>query len=223
MSTLFNPVGPHSSSVYWVRRALILVPLIALIVAVILGLRALLPGGDDATSTTPTTAPTSGQGETTTPNAQPSTPAPTAAAATASAAASPTIASCTAQQIKIVATTDKDSYPRDAKAKAKLGMTITNTSDTPCTMDFGNGPLELRVTSGSDRIWSSDDCQTEANSDMRTIQPGEAGRMVSTVEWALQRSAPGCRSVDTEVGLGNYRLIARAGDLQSQPKAFIIT
>lgn len=220
MSTVLKPVGPHSPGVYWARRAVMLLLLIALVAAVIFGLRALLLGSGSATSPVP--AATKEPTQTTSPSVQASptqqsTAAPTVADGTASAA----IPTCTAQQIQIVATADKDEYAPDATAK--LGMTITNASDAPCVMDVGNGPLELRVTSGSDRIWSSDDCQTEASSDVRTIEPGEAGRMVSSVEWGLTRSAPGCKGGEEQVLPGNYRLTARAGDLQSKPKVLVVS
>ncbi|PID52917.1 MAG: hypothetical protein CSB46_11190 [Micrococcales bacterium] len=185
--------------------------LLLVVVLLILGIRALLPdSGDAATSSaTGTPAPT--------PTGKPvATDAETRKAtetSTATASKSGEVAMCTQAQIEVVATTDKDSYT----------MTITNTSKDPCQMDIGNGPLELRVTSGSDRIWSSDDCQKEAKSDVRTIKPGEDGQMVSSMDWPVTRSAAGCKDVSSPVRPGNYRLIARAGDLQSKPAAFQVT
>ncbi|PIE25862.1 MAG: hypothetical protein CSA58_12520 [Micrococcales bacterium] len=214
-----KPVGPLPPWVYWLRRGLALFLLLLVVVLLILGIRALLPdSGDAATSSaTGTPAPT--------PTGKPvATDAETRKAtetSTATASKSGEVAMCTQAQIEVVATTDKDSYT--AGDTAKLGMTITNTSKDPCQMDIGNGPLELRVTSGSDRIWSSDDCQKEAKSDVRTIKPGEDGQMVSSMDWPVTRSAAGCKDVSSPVRPGNYRLIARAGDLQSKPAAFQVT
>lgn len=218
MSTVLKPVGPHSPGVYWARRAVVLLLLIAVTLAVIFALRAVLPGGDSVSSPEPAATPD--RTELASPGAQASAQ-PSTAAPTSSRSADPAVAACAADQIEIVATADKERYRPEATAT--LGMTITNTSDAPCAMDVGNGPLELRVTSGSDRIWSSDDCQVEATSDVRTIQPGEAGRMVSSVEWALTRSAPGCKGGAEQVRPGTYRLTARAGDLQSTPTGFVVS
>lgn len=124
---------------------------------------------------------------------------------------------------------DKEAYK--GTDTAKVGMFITNTSSQPCRMDVGSGPLSLTITSGSDRIWSSDDCVPAGRtSRMALVQPGNAGRLGANVTWNLDRSRPGCPGGTPRAGAtrtavlkpGIYRLHAKAGDFVANPKVFRI-
>lgn len=219
----------HPPAVYWRRRALALIALLVVVALIVIGFNALF-GRDDTAPTaapSPTATPTSTSPATASASASPSGTA--SATGSASASASPTVAACTAEQISVRATMDKDAYA--ATERAQVGMIITNTGSGPCTMDVGSGPLSLTITSGSDRIWSSDDCLPAGVANrMALVQPGESGRLQSQVAWNLDRSRPGCpggtptaSATRTAVlNAGNYRLIATAGDFTSPPKAFQI-
>jgi hypothetical protein len=76
------------------------------------------------------------------------------------------------------------------------------------------------VVSGSDRIWSSDDCQKEPSSKVQILEPG--AELASTVAWPVQRSAEGCPADLPAPRPGTYQLTGRVGDLTSQPVAFAI-
>ena len=128
---------------------------------------------------------------------------------------------CAAPALVVAPTADATSYA--VGATATVGMTITNTGPAPCSMDAGSAALELLVVSGNDRIWSSDDCQTDAQNRPTTVEPGDAGVLASNVEWTLVRSAPGCAQGLPALKAGTYQLTARAGEITSQPLAFEIT
>ena len=128
---------------------------------------------------------------------------------------------CAAETTAVVATADATSYALGATAK--IGMTITNSGAAACTLDAGSAALELLVVSGEDRIWSSDDCQENAESRPTTVEPGEAGMLASSVEWTLVRSAEGCAKDLPALRAGTYQLTARAGEITSAPLVLQLT
>ena len=221
MSTVIRPVGPQRAQVYWRRRVLAVVLLVAVVLALGFGLRSLLTSGDPD----PQVDPAAGASQPADPSAaaaDPTAPSDEAGSAQSpaadAAAAEGEVPGCAEGQVLVAATTDATAYP--AGATATVGMTITNTGTAPCLLDAGSAALELLVVSGSDRIWSSDDCQTSAESRPTTVAPGEAGMLASGVEWPLVRSAEGCPEGLAAPRAGTYQLTARAGDVTSAPLAF---
>lgn len=216
-----NPVGPERPSTYWKRRALALVALLLLVALIVLGIGALTDGGDDAaTSASPSASPS--MSGATTPGAT-TTSSTAGATASASNTATGAVGACNPADIVVTATTDKDSYP--VTGSARVGLTIQSKASTDCSMDVGSQALELVISSGSDRIWSSDDCQGTPTPRTAVVKPGNASQIRSNVTWNLARSTPGCGSTATpvKVGVGTYNLVARAGDIRSAPKTFQLT
>lgn len=215
-----RPVGTREPQVYWRRRVVALVALLVVVALVVWGVSSAigaLRGGDEpvadggGTAQQPVTDPAA--------DAQPS-PDPSAATGE-TAPAEGEVPACAAPGLVVAPTVDATSYALGSTAK--VGMTITNTGTAACTMDAGSAALELLVVSGSDRIWSSDDCQTDAQSRPTTVEPGDAGVLASSVEWTLVRSAAGCAQGLPELKAGTYQLTARAGEITSAPVAFEIT
>lgn len=207
----WRPVGPEPASTYWQRRAVVAAGAVA-IVAV---LAALLGGGDDApdrlagaaASAPPSSEPTLGPAV---PSALPSpspSPSPTAAAA------------CAAGALKIEPGVAEDSYR--VGGRPRLSLSVTNTGTTPCTADLGSGAVELIVVSGSDRIWSSDDCSKAGPPDVTTLAPGKP--VVQRVGWDGRRSRPGCKGDKEQAQAGTYRVNGRVGELRAQGEVFRFT
>jgi hypothetical protein len=221
MSTLMRPVGTREPQVYWRRRVVALVALVLVVALLVWGVTSVvgaLRGGDDpATDGGATTA----QEPAPEPATDPQPSADPSAATTESAPAEDEVPACAAPALVVAPTADATSYALGATAT--IGMTITNTGPAPCSMDAGSAALELLVVSGADRIWSSDDCQTDAQSRPTTVEPGEAGVLASSVEWTLVRSAEGCANGLPELRAGTYQLTARAGEITSEPLAFQVT
>jgi hypothetical protein len=80
--------------------------------------------------------------------------------------------------------------------------------------------VELRVFSGEDRIWSSDDCSKGTGQGILELPPGEARQL--TVQWPGKRTKPGCDIGDTAAP-GTYRVSARVGAIVRQGSVFRIT
>jgi hypothetical protein len=190
MSTIRNPVGPQPAAVYWKRRAIVLIGLVAVIVIILLIV--FRPGGANPTPT--------------------SSASPTAS----SAANEPDeVAACTAEQVTLTAVTDKGGY--NAGEQPMLSMTITNIGAAPCTINAGTDAQEYIIASGSEQYWSSRDCQTNPAAAEVTLDPG-VPKSTTPFAWDRTRSATDTCTADrpaVAAGGASYHLTVKLGDLES--------
>lgn len=208
MSLHWQPVGPEPASTYWTRRGVVL--LLALLV--VWSLVALLSGGDDEqTLGQAAPSPSPSAPDTAVPTVSPSP----SASPSASASPSPT-GDCADTDLALTAKAERDSYA--VGATPTLILTVRNTSDRPCRRDLGQGAAELLVTSGSDRIWSSDDCRPGGDPGSTVLDPGEEDTQRLT--WSATRSRPGCEGEETRIEPGTYVVSARIGSLRAQGSPF---
>ena len=159
MSTFRNPVGPQPAKVYWRRRLVVGLGLLAVVIIIILII--VRPGSG-------------------TPSASPSgTPSPSVTST--SAPGDP----CDLTKVTVEATTDQSNYA--AGVNPVLTFALKSLMTEPCTMSAGSDVQEFRVTSGDELIWSSKDCQTEAVAAETVLMPGvpKAG---PTLTWDRTRS-----------------------------------
>lgn len=197
MSTLRNPVGPQPAAVYWRRRALVGAGLLAIVLIVVLII--VRPGAEALPS--PTDTPTS----------------PTTDAAVTEPAA------CDPANIEVVAVTDAARY--EAGVQPLLSLTVTNTGAEACTMPVGSDVQEYRITSGSDLIWSSTDCQRDPVTLEWVLEPDKS---VSSTAFAWDRtrsSASTCDANRAEVGAAgaSYHLTVTVDGIQSkETKQFLL-
>lgn len=195
MSTLRHPVGPQPPSVYWRRRLLVLLGVIAVVIVVLLIV--LRPGsGAEGGQQTPA-------------------PGGTASSTPTFAAGDPDEL-CDPSVIRVEAVTDAGSYPDGVNPM--ISMTITNTSSTACTFDVGTAAQEYVITSGSDRIWSSRDCQSQPTSMPMVLEPGTA---VPTTPFPWDRTRSSTDTCDQErpavtAGGATYRLSVSLGEATSE-------
>ncbi len=207
MSSLRHPVGPQPPQVYWRRRLVVGLGLLAVIVIIVLIV--VRPGGGPAGATDPDPGASEAPAASTEPSTEPTDPANPNA--------------CTAGEVQVVAVTDADSYP--AEQPPLLSLTITNTGSAPCIAAVGTDVQEYVITSGSDRIWSSKDCQSNPAPAEVTLEPGVP---LSTTPFAWQRvrSEPGgaCEGERTAAigGGATYRLAVSIGGFASEAKPFIL-
>jgi hypothetical protein len=204
----WQPVGPLPAATYWRRRAGV-----ALAVLLVLWIAA-LPlggGGDDVlTSGTPTAGPTAA------PTAEPSAD-PTADPTAAPSDAPP--APCPDDALEVTTTTDAESYP--VGGTARLEVVVRNTGTVQCSRAVGQGAVELVVTSGDDRIWSSDDCAPGGDEGVVVLDPGATE--TARASWSTVRSAPECPPDQPQAQAGTYRVGARVGELRAPGAVFTIT
>ena len=145
-------------------------------------------------------------------------PQPTAgqdpsAAAPSSPPATPT---CDQSLVTVTASTDKPVYGEGENPL--LSLKVTNGGQLPCDVNIGTSQMEFLVTSGSDRIFSSIDCQASSEDLIKTIAPGKSE--TANFPWPRNRSVPGCSAVSAKPGAGGayYVFTAKLGP-KTSPKA----
>ena len=202
MSTIKNPVGPQPPSVYWRRRLLLLLVLVAVIVVVVLiivrpGSGTPAPHASGTNSASPSTTHGASSGSSSTP--------------------------CDPSVITLTPVTDAASYA--AGVQPQLSMSITNSGASACTFDVGTDAQVYLITSGSDQIWSSKDCQTAPAANKQVLQPGKT---LSTTPFAWDRtrsSTTTCTGNRPEVTAGgaSYHLAVQVGAAKSTgTKQFVL-
>ncbi len=201
MSTFRTPVGPQPSRVYWRRRLVVALGLVAVIVIIVLII--VRPG-----SGTPTAAPTA-TASTASPSAEPE-PSPTASAVEGGP--------CDPTVVRVDALTDTNSYAPDQTPQ--LSFTITNTGTVSCTFNVGTTQQAFTITSGADVYWSSKDCETGAVDAPVLLEPGTP--VPSTpIAWNRTRSAPDTCDGEREsvpAGGATYSLGVTVGAVESASK-----
>jgi hypothetical protein len=200
-------VGPLPPAVYWRRRGAVG----AALLAVLLGFTTCTAGGSDAASDGAEKAAE-------TPSARPS-PAPVTPVPSPSAIAQAAPGgACTDAQLSLTAVPVSESFR--SGTMPKLRLVIQNVGSAPCRRDVGADEQELRVMTGTQRVWSSDDCQPLKGRSLRTLAAGE--KRTYTLTWSGKHSVPGCAEARTRVEPGRYEVQARLGSLLSERVAFTI-
>lgn len=204
-----QPTGPLPASTYWRRRVLVLV---AVVVLLVLGVKACT--GDDPEGSLKA-------GATASPSASVAPSPSTSPAAVASPAGAPSpvpVPACGDAALQVTVESDATAYPKGAAPRFTLS--VVNTGTRSCRRALGPGAVELRVFSGEDRIWSSDDCSKGTGQGILELAPKEARQL--TVQWPGKRTKPGCKTGDTAQP-GTYRVSARVGDIVRQGSVFRVT
>ncbi|TDC08550.1 hypothetical protein E1267_09810 [Nonomuraea longispora] len=103
-------------------------------------------------------------------------------------------------------------------ARPTFLVTLVNTGPVMCTADVGPRAMEIRITSGADRIWSNADCVSGSGTEVEELQRGVPH--VRSVEWDRRRSSADCRATSATALPGTYVATARMGELRSGKGVF---
>lgn len=200
MSTLRNPVGPQPASVYWRRRLVVGLGLLAVIVVVIL---IVVRPGSGAPTPTPSPSASSSSSVKTPSN----TPAAGAGAADA--------VKCDPAKITVDPVMDATEF--QAGANPQLGFTVKSTMTEPCVLAAGSDLQVYTITSGDEVIWISTDCQEGGEAAEVVLQPG-VPKDGPRITWDRTRSSPdtcdSARDAVTAEG-ASYHLSVAIGDIES--------
>lgn len=214
MSSLLRPVGHLPASVYWVRRALVLVVLVVLTVVL---LKLLGGGGEDpknsaatapepsptATSTTgssPTSTPSRGRGDN-----EPD--GPTKAKDT----------TCDGTEVRITVLPAARQIAPGAALNLEVSLSAVRDQ---CTAKIDATQLSLTIMSGNDRIWSTTHCRQLIPQATLVLAKGKESS--STVVWNGRRSRPGCLPGQPTAKAGTYVAQAAYDGRASVAQAFQI-
>lgn len=204
MSTVLRGLEPQPRWVYWVRRAL--VGAAALLVILLVWALFFRGGGGGGDETEPPAEPPADAATETEPADEPESAASRA---------------CEAGDLQLALTSDATSYA--AGATPTFTVTITKAPGASCTVDAGTASLEVLVTSGSDRIWSSLDCAVEgAEGSERMLLLAEGAQEAAAVPWSRVRSDATCSSGLPEPRPGTYHAQATLVGAQSNDLVFTL-
>ncbi|WP_049568666.1 hypothetical protein [Nonomuraea sp. SBT364] len=103
-------------------------------------------------------------------------------------------------------------------ARPHFLVTVVNTGDVMCKADVGPRAMEIRITSGEDRIWSTSDCVSGPGTEVKELQRGVP--YVRPLDWDRRRSSGDCRADPPNALPGTYVATARMGKLKSPKGVF---
>jgi hypothetical protein len=215
MSTIKNPVGPEPSKVYWRRRLLVLVGLVAVIAIIVLII--VRPG---SSSSVGNSTPPVVTGAPTTRATTPTAPQDVAAEPLADGET----AACDPANIQVTPVTDADTYA--AGVNPQLSITLTNSGAADCSINVGTAQQVYTITSGAEQYWVSTDCQAEP-SDMPTVIQAGATLTSTPFAWDRTRSTPDtCDSTDRPqvpaAGASYHLDVSIGGFASTASKQFIL-
>ncbi|MBB2912537.1 hypothetical protein FHS43_003820 [Streptosporangium becharense] len=107
-------------------------------------------------------------------------------------------------------------YP--AGARPRFIVTLVNTGKVMCTADVGPRTMEVRITSGDDRVWSSADCVSGEVDDIRRLDRGIP--YVRELVWDRRRSSADCRTEGVPARPGTYVAVVRLPGVSSSKTVF---
>ncbi len=204
MGSLFHPVGSQSAWVYWARRGALVLAVVAVVAALIFVFRpqpqtpvAAVPDSPSVTPQAPGPSPTASESDSASPS-----PSPTPTGPLACDASNTTLSLAGFQKVK-----------QDGKQSFRLG--ITNTGTETCVLEVKPSTFTLTVTSGTDRIWSTDDCTKWVPTQKGKLKAGKTSEFAIT--WTVARSSADCTLAKTTLGTGTYVASATfAGDAKAR-------
>ena len=208
MTAVTRPRGPLPARVYWTRRLLLVVVAFALVFGIA---RLLGSGGSGSPDARPvgadasSSAPASG---TLTPQTTPSAPSSVGTGPAAAKTPSPTpLASpagpCSDSDVVATPSVKKAAY---AGRPVVFTMTLTTLSSPACTWEVSSRALVVKVTSGSDRIWSTQECSGAVPKQSVVVRKDHPVDV--SVAWNGQRSDSDCTRSTAWAEPGYYHVVA---------------
>jgi hypothetical protein len=201
MSTFRNPVGPQPSNVYWRRRLVLGLGILAVIVIIVL---IIVKPGSGGTPTPEKTNPSGASSQT------PDEPAGDPKA-------------CKESAIKVTAVSDKNGY--QAGEKPAISLTIENTGAAACTFSVGPDVQKYVIKTGDETVWSSDDCAAESEPVTMTLE-SEDPLSTTQIVWDRTKSSSetceGDRPAVTAGGASYHLSVSVNGVEASESKQFLL-
>lgn len=118
---------------------------------------------------------------------------------------------CDRRDVVVGLTSEKDAYA--AKERPRFRMTVVNTGERACTFDVGAKALRMRITSGPDRVWSSDRCSGGPDSDLQLLKRGVP--YIAELTWDRTR----CDG-DSRARPGTYVIAAKGEGVRAERQVF---
>lgn len=208
MGSVLHPVGPEEPRVYWIRRIAVVG-----VAVLLLGLLwwiwpkpqtvSAIPEVPAASAATPSALATPGTTAAASPSASPTPTGPQPCQP-----ASVRLSIIGFQKVKV-------------SAKQVFTITATNTGTDPCVLTIGPANASVTVSSGSDRIWSTADCDKWLPAKKLTLKSQATHEF--SVTWPLRRSSSVCKLGKAELAPGTYVAKAMFAQVSTAQQAMTLT
>ena len=209
MSAVTRPRGPLPARVYWTRRLIVLG--MAFLLVFVIG--RVLGGGSDGASDGSPDGDTARQvaGEPST------TPASNGAAPSSTATSKPTTVRKAKPTTPPLAQPDGPCDPENVTVEPLIRREIAGSpirivfqlvTDVPaCTFTFSNNTVAVKIISGNDRIWTSQECRSLPTVEDLVVRAEKPKRVA--LRWSGRRSNDGCKLFSAPwAEQGYYHVIA---------------
>lgn len=216
MSGVLHPVGPEPERTYWLRRGLVLGAVLLLGIAAVLFVRGGGPESAVATPPSPSLSPalpqpggtlwgvssSVGPSDAGSPTPKPVSKPGKAARSAPTSKTRPV--TCSAARLRATLTGNQRLKPEQ---KTTFELSLINGSRSACVVRVSPANFRLTISSGSDRIWSSDDCAGAVEPIRERVAAEDA--VAWTMDWNGHRSAPSCQERPEAPRAGTYVATAR--------------
>lgn len=132
--------------------------------------------------------------------------------------ARPAAPSCPATGVGLQLSATAPRYP--AGQLAEFAVDVASTAGYSCLFDIGAAHVQLQISAGPGRIWTSAECAEGAVTQFVTLHPGVP--TVVAMTWNEQYSSAGCPMPGPTAPAGRYTATATAGPAVSNSVTFLI-
>jgi len=223
MTAVNRPRGPLPARVYWTRRLLLL----AVAFGLVFGVARLLgsggggdpqaqPVGATVTTSAPAHAPTTGPGTPATVPATGATGKNKQASPTPTPLATPS-GTCADSDVVAAPSVKGTAY---AGRSVVFTMTLTTATSPACTWEVSPSALVVKVTSGSDRIWSTQECPGAVAKQSVVVRKDHPVEV--SVAWNGQRSDSDCTRSTAWAEPGYYHVTTAAFGSEPADAQFVL-
>lgn len=208
--TVRNPEG-DAADAYWRRRAIVLGGVLSLVGLVAWACTA----GDENTAER---RPVQNAAALSTASAPPTVMPTVTVTVTTQTTVRPVVAkkdgdACEPRDVVVSFAATKGTYA--GKDLPRFQLIVVNTGQRACTFGVGPKELDVRITSGSDRLWSSAQCARGSGSSIQMLRRGIP--YVGTLAWDRRRGCSGKRPVARP---GTYVATVKAGKIKVKKQVF---
>ncbi len=229
LTDTMRPAGPMPQSVYWRRRAVALLAVLAILSLIAWAFSGALGSGATTTADRTGTAGASNAGAS---NAGASNAGASngnaggggvggsssgqRAAGAVGEAAAGRVRACPSGAVVLSVFASQSAYA--GAQLPQFTVDVVGTARSTCIFDVGARHVVLVIRSGSRPVWSSADCAAGTGSLGSDLQRGVP--TVIPISWNREASAPGCTTPATPAAAGTYTATAVDGALTSNTITF---
>ncbi|SMY10557.1 hypothetical protein [Brevibacterium jeotgali] len=131
--------------------------------------------------------------------------------------------SCPPDTTRVAASTDEDEYEEDEEPV--LTIAVRNTHSADCLIDVGTERQEFVIEHDGDTVWSSRYCESsgeEADGGSNPLVFPAKSEKKTSLDWPRIPVDDACRQTDEAFPAGQYDLIVKLGEEESEPARFTL-